>query len=97
MTPKLYRGEYSSVVGVPIMASVNGNAQLVAAVMPRLDPAEAIALADKIVAADDLLEACKAAFSALRSYQYGNASTDLAKSVADHLAVTIAAAEGGKR
>lgn len=36
-----------------------------------------------IFAVQDLLKDAKAAVSALRSYQYGNASPDLAKEIAD--------------
>jgi len=35
---------------------------------------------------DRLLEALDAAINALRSYQYGNASPDLAERIADHCA-----------
>jgi hypothetical protein len=42
----------------------------------------------------DLLKTCKAAESALRSYQYGNGSPDLAEEIADHIHTTIANAKG---
>jgi hypothetical protein len=44
---------------------------------------------------DALLNALQTALNALRSYQYGNASTELAESVADHVAAAIAAATEG--
>jgi NTP pyrophosphatase (non-canonical NTP hydrolase) len=46
-----------------------------------------------IAIAPELLEACKAAGSALRSYQYGNDSPDLAKEIADHIYAVIAKAD----
>jgi|ERR1044072_3538970 hypothetical protein len=56
-----------------------------------------IANAELIVRAvnayDELLAACRAAYDALRSYQHGNASPDLAKEVADKLSGVIAKAE----
>lgn len=55
---------------------------------------EAKANARLIGAAPDLLKACHAAYNALKSYQYGNTSPDLAESVADSVMVTIAKAEG---
>jgi hypothetical protein len=42
-----------------------------------------------IVAAPRLLARCRAAFHALRSYQYDNASADLAEAVANDLEVLI--------
>jgi hypothetical protein len=46
-----------------------------------------------IAAAPDLLEVCQSALSALRSYQYGNGATELAKEVADRVQAAIAKAE----
>lgn len=40
-----------------------------------------------------LLDACKAASHALKSYQYGNASPDLAKEMAEYCDAAIAVAE----
>jgi hypothetical protein len=48
-----------------------------------------------IAAAPDLLKACIAAQNALRSYQYGNSSPDLAKEVADFASAVITKAAGG--
>ena len=45
---------------------------------------------------DALLKACKAAEHALRSYQYGNTATDLARDVADACTLAIDKAEGGQ-
>jgi hypothetical protein len=44
---------------------------------------------------DELLKACRVGMSALRSYQYGNSSTELATEVANHLETVIKNA-GGK-
>ena len=41
----------------------------------------------------ELLEACKTALKALRSYQYGNSSPDLAEEVADAIEEVITRAE----
>ena len=38
---------------------------------------------------DTLLQAAEAAFHALRSYQYGNASPDLAEEIADRLDLVL--------
>ena len=43
---------------------------------------------------DALLEACKASFHALKSYEYGNSSPHLAKEIAKELVTVIAKAEG---
>lgn len=51
--------------------------------------------ASLICAAPDLLKIAKAAFHALKSYQNGNGSPDLAAVVAAALDLTIAKAEGG--
>ncbi len=45
-------------------------------------------------AVPDLLEACKAAMLALRSYQYGNSAPDLAENIADNCEQAISAATG---
>ncbi len=45
---------------------------------------------------DEMLEAIKAASHALRSYQYGNSSEELAKEMADALDGIVAKAEGGE-
>ena len=50
--------------------------------------------ASLIAAAPTLLAACRSAVSALRSYQYGNGSPDLAESIADSIDLAIANAEG---
>lgn len=42
----------------------------------------------------DLLAVCEAAEHALRSYQYGNSATDLAREIADQVAAAIAKARG---
>jgi len=47
-----------------------------------------------IAAAPDLLKCLNAATKALRSYQYGNGSSDLAESIADVCDVAIAKATG---
>ena len=47
-----------------------------------------------IAAAPDLLEACHAAYNALKSYEYGNGSPELANSVADNVMAAISKAEG---
>ncbi len=47
-----------------------------------------------ISVAPDLLESCKAAFHALKSYEHGNSATDLAAEIAELLANVIAKAEG---
>lgn len=61
-------------------------------------PAEAAANAQFIVTAvnchADLLQILRAASHALRSYQHGNASPDLAAEVADAVDYRIAKAEG---
>lgn len=44
------------------------------------------------ILAGDLLQGCIAAYHALRSYQYHNASPDLAAEIADHLAGLLAQA-----
>lgn len=59
--------------------------------VPRL---EAEANARLIAAAPDLYRLLTAAKHALRSYQYGNAATDLAKDIADDAEKLIAKAEG---
>jgi hypothetical protein len=41
----------------------------------------------------ELLKACKAAENALRSYQYGNGSPDLAEEIADYISAAIARAK----
>ena len=56
--------------------------------------AEAEASARLITAAPDMAEALKAAVHALRSYQYGNAATELAKDVADRCEAILAKARG---
>lgn len=56
--------------------------------------AERDALTPAQAAADDMLAALKGASHALRSYQYGNASTELAASIADRCDAAIAKAEG---
>ena len=48
-----------------------------------------------IAAAPDMLRALEAASHALRCYQYGNGSPELAESVADHADKIIARAKGG--
>jgi hypothetical protein len=50
--------------------------------------------AQLIAAAPDLLKLADAAYHALKSYAYGNASPDLANSVAAALEEAIAKAEG---
>ena len=57
----------------------------IARLKARLEEAEA--------AAPDLLKACEGAMNALRSYQYGNSSPDLAKDVSDYLQAIIAKAK----
>lgn len=47
-----------------------------------------------IAAAPDLLKACTAAMNALRSYQYSNASPELAEEIADSVEEAIAKARG---
>lgn len=47
-----------------------------------------------IAAAPELLAACEAAYRALRSYQYGNSATDLAKETADDISAAIEKARG---
>ena len=47
-----------------------------------------------IASAPELLEALKAAFHALKSYEYGNTATDLAEEAAKMVAGAIAKAEG---
>jgi hypothetical protein len=47
-----------------------------------------------IAAAPDLLKVARAASHALRSYEYGNASIERAKSVADAIDLAVAKAEG---
>jgi hypothetical protein len=42
-----------------------------------------------IAAAPELLEACKVGANALRSYQYGNGSPDLAQEIAEKLEALI--------
>jgi hypothetical protein len=53
-----------------------------------------VANAHLIASAPDLAKALEAATHALRSYQYGNASTELAMSVADFCDVALAKARG---
>lgn len=48
-----------------------------------------------IAAAPELLVACDAAMHALRSYQYGNGSSDLAEATANALEEAISKANGG--
>lgn len=47
-----------------------------------------------IATAPELYEACKTALMALRSYQYGNNSPDLAQEICKAVEMTIAKAEG---
>ncbi len=47
-----------------------------------------------IVTAPEMMEKLEAAVQALRSYQYGNASTELAESVADAGQAVLAKAKG---
>jgi hypothetical protein len=54
---------------------------------------EMMANAALLSAAPELLIACKAAVHALRSYQYHNASTELAEEIADACEATIYKAE----
>lgn len=56
--------------------------------------AETLATATLFAAAPELLDVLTAAWHALRSYQYGNASPDLAADVADRAEAAIAKAEG---
>jgi hypothetical protein len=55
---------------------------------------ERAANARLIAAAPLLLERCRAAALALRSYQYGNASPELAEEIASACEAAVAAAEG---
>lgn len=48
-----------------------------------------------IVAAPRLLNRCRAAFHALRSYQHGNGSPDLAEALADDIEALLAEIEHG--
>ena len=48
--PKYKRGEYSSIVGIPIMREDDPPGMLCAGVFPRRDKDEAIAMADAMVA-----------------------------------------------
>ena len=57
---------------------------------PSLDNARLIAVAPK------LLTVCKAAESALRSYQYGNSSPELAEEIANGIRAVVVEAEGAK-
>lgn len=45
---------------------------------------------------EELLEACRAAFHALRSFQFGNSATELAEEIANVCEVAIKKAEGRK-
>jgi hypothetical protein len=47
-----------------------------------------------IAAAPDLLKAVRGAYHALKTYQYGNASTELAEEIANFCAAAIAKATG---
>ena len=49
-----------------------------------------------IAAAPDLLKACEASLNALRSYQYGNSSPDLAEEIANYLTAVIGKAKGNE-
>jgi hypothetical protein len=60
---------------------------------PRLDR-EAEGNARLIASAPDLLKACQAAMFGLRSYQYGNASPELAENIADVCRAALAKAIG---
>lgn len=60
------------------------------------DPKKIEPNARLIAAAPDLLEALIAASHALKSYRYGNTSTDLAREVAEECDVAIAKATGAQ-
>lgn len=55
-------------------------------------PKIAEAIVEAVNSSDRLRKALQAASHALRSYQFGNAGTDLAKSVADHADAALAGA-----
>ena len=55
----------------------------------RISEEEHLANARLIEAAPDLLKMCAIAFSALKSYQYGNSSPELAEEVAAEIEVLI--------
>lgn len=65
------------------------------ALIPHHEGANAIAWETKeangrlIAIAPELLKGCQAALGALRSYQYGNSSPDLAEEIADYLQVVL--------
>jgi hypothetical protein len=64
----------------------------IALIMGGLGKTEEMANARLIAAAPEMLKAMVAAVHALRSYQYGNASAELAKDAADFLDATISTA-----
>lgn len=69
---------------------LNGNT----VVATRIPGPEAPANAHLIAAAPDMHKALVAAGHALRSYQFGNAATDLAREIADACEAAVAKAEG---